>query len=103
MQQFLYRIQPTHLAMLSEGATEAEAESVGRHFAYLQVLLQRGTLLLAGRTSNSDASSFGIVFFVADSEDEARAIILDDPAVREGVMRAELFPYRVVLWSEVGL
>ena len=26
----------------------------------------------------------------------------DDPAVKHGVMRAELFPYRVALWSKSG-
>ena len=42
--------------------------------------------MLRRRTLNTDPSSFGIVIFRAASEDEARATMLADPAVREGVM-----------------
>ena len=95
--QFLYRIQPTRPAMLTEGPTPEEDAIVGQHFAYLQGLMAQGTLMLAGRTLNTDPSSFGIVIFFAGSEAEARAIMENDPAVRQGVMRAELFPYRIAL------
>lgn len=96
-QTYLYRIQPTRPAMLTEGSTPQESEIVGQHFAYLQKLTQQGTVLLAGRTLNTDVSSFGIVIFRAETEAEAQGIMQDDPAVAQGVMRAELFPYRVAL------
>ncbi len=102
-EQYLYRIQPTRLAMLTEGPTPAEAELVSRHFAYLQQLMEQGGLILAGRTLNSDETSFGIVVFLAGSEQEARQIMENDPAVREGVMRASLFPYRIALIREGNL
>ena len=38
----------------------------------------------------------------ADSEEEARAVMEGDPGVREGIFRARLFPYQVMLvgsWS----
>lgn len=54
---------------------------------------------MAGRTLNADETAFGIVVFRADSETSARQIMHDDPAVKLGVMHAELFPYRVALWS----
>ncbi len=95
--QFLYRVQTTRPEMLSEGPTEEEQESVGRHFRYLQGLTEEGTVLLAGRTLNTDPSSFGIVIFLASSEQEATSIMQADPAVAEGVMRAELFPYQASL------
>lgn len=98
--QFLYRIQPTRPAMLTDGATPEEAEIVSRHFARLQSLMEQGIVILAGRTLNTDPSSFGIVVFNAESEAAARAIMESDPAVSEGVMRAELFPYRVALIAE---
>lgn len=99
MKQFLYRIVPTRPAMLTEGRTENEARVVGEHFAYLKRLTDAGVVLMAGRTANDDASTFGIVVFLAESEDEAAKVMAEDPAVEQGVMRAELFPYRVALWS----
>jgi uncharacterized protein YciI len=100
MAQFLYRIQPTRAAMLPEGATEQEAATVSAHFNYLKTLMEQGVIILAGRTLNTDPTSFGIIVFNADSEEAARAIVDGDPAVSGGVMRAELFPYRVALIAE---
>lgn len=95
--QFLYRIQISRAAMLSDGPTPEEAEVVAQHAAYLEELAERGALILAGRTQTTDASSFGLVIFRAASEDAARRIVEEDPAVKRGVMRAELFPYRVAV------
>jgi uncharacterized protein len=101
MMQFLYRIRPTRANMLAEGPTEREAQVVGEHFAYLKALVEAGTVLMAGRTTQVDGT-WGIVIFVAPSEPAADALMRDDPAVREGVMTAELFPFRVALWSPRG-
>ena len=98
--QYLYRIQPTRPAMLTEGPTAEETAIVGAHFARLQDLAARGIVILAGRTLNTDESGFGVVIFNADSDEQAEAIMLADPAVRGGVMRATLFPYRVALIRE---
>jgi uncharacterized protein YciI len=86
--------------MLTEGPTEKESEVTSQHFAYLTGLLEKGVLILAGRTLNDDESTFGITILNAENKDIAQQIMRDDPAVREGVMRAELFPYRVALISE---
>jgi len=98
--QYLYRIEPTRAALLTEGPTREEAAAIDRHFAYLQDLTARGVVLLAGRTLNTDESSFGIVIFRAKSEADAERIVREDPAVSAGVMRSELFPYRIALVSE---
>ena len=100
--QFLYRIQPTRAEMLSEGATPEEAELVSQHFERLKRLMEQGVVILAGRTLNTDESSFGIVVFNAEGEDYARAIMESDPAISGGVFRAELFPYRVALIAEAN-
>ena len=86
--------------MLTEGPTPEEESVVGEHFAHLEDLTERGVLILAGRTLNTDESSFGIIIFRADSEEAARRIVADDPAVRGGVMRAELYPYRIALMED---
>jgi uncharacterized protein YciI len=98
--QYLYRIQPTRPAMLIDGPTPEEQRIVGEHFSYLQGLTERGIVVLAGRTLNTDESSFGIVIFNADSDEGANAVAECDPAVRQGVMRAQIFPYRIALISE---
>jgi uncharacterized protein YciI len=86
--------------MLSRGASEDEKRIVSEHFSYLQSLQQKGVLILAGRTQNTDPSSHGIVIFTAESDEQARKIMLEDPAVDKKVFRAELFPYRIALLSE---
>lgn len=95
--EFIYRIQPTRADMLSQGPTAAEEDLVGQHYEYLKGLLEKGQLILAGRTLNTDPTSFGIVIFRAESETAARQVMESDPAVSGGVMRAELFRYRVAL------
>ena len=98
--QYLYRIMPTRLEMLTEGPTQRESEITSQHFAYLKELVEEGVVILAGRTLNSDEKTFGITLLNAKNEDIARQIMQDDPAVREGVMNAELFPYRIALIAE---
>jgi uncharacterized protein YciI len=100
MPQYLYRIQPTRLAMLTDGGTPEEQATVGRHFAYLQQLMADGVLILAGRTLNADESTFGIAIFNAADDNAAQQILRDDPAIQGGVMRGEIFPYRVALIAE---
>jgi uncharacterized protein YciI len=99
MAEYLYRVQPARPAMLSEGPTAVEAAVVREHFAYLKRLSEDGIVILSGRTQTTDANSFGIVIFNADSDEAAEAIAENDPAVRDGVMRAEVFPYRIALFS----
>jgi uncharacterized protein YciI len=94
---YLYRIQPTRAGMLANGPTPEEVAIVSRHFAYLKQLHEEGVVVHAGRTLNADATSFGIVILRADSEDAARDLMNHDPAVKDHVMRAELFPYRIAL------
>lgn len=101
MPQYIYRIQPTRLAMLTDSTPE-EDRIVSEHFAYLKRLMEEGVLILAGRTLNTDERSFGIAIFNAADEATMQAITEGDPAVRAGVFRAEWFPYRVALIREAN-
>jgi len=99
---YMYTLQATRLAMRTEGPTEAEAAVVARHWAYLQNLINRGILIFAGRTLVTNEDGFASVVFRADSQEQARAILEEDPGVRGGIFRARLFPYQVMLigaWS----
>jgi len=97
--QFLYHIQPTRDGFLIESTSEEDA-IVDAHFNYLKALIQRGIVLMAGRTFHTDDTSHSLVVLAADSEGEARAITETDPAVKAGVFRAELFPFAVALASK---
>lgn len=97
MQHWLYLLKPTRLGMVTEGPTPEEAETVSRHFAYLEDLTEKGLMILMGRTQNNDESTFGICIFEAQDESAARNIMENDPAVAGGVMRATLYPYKIAL------
>jgi uncharacterized protein len=102
VKQFLYRIQPVRVAILVEGPTPSEAAIIGEHFKYLANLVEKGVGLLVGRTLTNDERTFGIVVFQAQSEAEALELMNGDPAVAKGLMKAELFPFNVLLWSSKG-
>ena len=89
--------------MLTDGSTPEEGAIVSQHFNYLKGLMEQGVVILAGRTLNTDDSSFGIIVFNAASDDDAQQIVDGDPAVRQGVMRATLFPYRVALIQQANV
>ena len=95
MKEYLYVLKPTRLEMLTSGPTPEEADVLSRHVAYLQDLLEKDVTILFGRTQNNDESTFGLVIFRAEYDETARRIMEKDPAVEGGIMRGELFPYRV--------
>jgi len=80
-------------------STPEEDRAVRAHFAHLQRLTSEGTVLLAGRTLNADATSFGIVLLEASSDDAAERLMQKYPAVQAGVFEAKVFPYCIALIS----
>ena len=95
--QYLYQLKLIPHLLDEANWTEKENEIVSRHFAKLQSYQQEGKLLLAGRTLTMDPDGFGLVILEVHSEDEAQQLMENDPAVKEGIMTAKLFPYRVAL------
>ena len=77
--------------------TERENKIIETHFNYLKNLTAQGKAVLVGRTAQLDEKTFGIVIFQASSTDEARAIMENDPAVKEKIMTAEFYPFHIVL------
>ena len=100
MSQWMYVLKVTRLAMLTEGSTPEEDEIVGRHYAYLSDMTEKGIMVLVGRTQTADENTFGIAIFEAEDESAARKIMENDPAVVGDVMRATLYPYRVALMRD---
>jgi len=91
--QFIYFIRP-HKENFAETMTEEEGNIMGTHFLYLQELLKSGKLILAGPETTG---KFGITIIETETEGEAREIMMNDPAVKSGIVAPELFPYRVSL------
>jgi uncharacterized protein YciI len=78
----------------AENATPVESAVIERHFEYLQKQEAEGRLILAGRIEDA---RFGIAVIEANNENEARQIMANDPAVKEGVFSGELLPFRLAL------
>ena len=97
MQEFLYKLQLVRGDMLQTGPTTQEQAVVAEHFAYLQDLTAKGHIILVGRTLTTDENTMGLAIFRAESEDEARQIMTEDPAVKKRIMTATLYPFKVVL------
>jgi uncharacterized protein len=91
--QFVYIIKPLKENFV-QTATEEENRIMGVHFMHLKDLLEKGILIMAGPETTG---KFGLCVIETDSEDEARKIMESDPAVVNGVVTAELYPYRVSL------
>ncbi len=77
-----------------ETMTEEEAEIMSKHFLYLKQKLSEGKLIIAGPVTTGD---FGLSVVETETEEEAREIMNNDPAVSSGIMTPTMYPYRVSL------
>lgn len=95
MNEYIYRLELIERLEKDENWTDEDNRIVNEHFDYLKNLLSQNRLILAGRTTNEN--KFGIVIFEAETNENAQDIMNNDPAVLNGIMTSELFPYRVAL------
>lgn len=96
-EQYAIVLKPVPRLLEAANWTEEDNQAVASHFQRLKAFTETGKVILAGRTLNEDATQFGLIIVEVGSEAEAREIMDQDPAVKAGVMTAELFPYRVAL------
>lgn len=92
---YLYVTRAAREEMLRHGPSHREAEIIQEHLRYLRDLAREKKLLLAGSTPTRSNAYFGIFILNTDNEDKALEIMLNDPAVREGVLTVELHPFSV--------
>lgn len=87
---------------LLETLTSEEQSTLIRHAAYIRDLTKTGDVVFAGPCTDQDAESPGpgIVIVEAATEDEARGIMENDPAVKAGLFIAELHPIRFSMLRE---
>ena len=95
--EFIYAFDPVRPELVTDpdAWTEEELRIAKAHFAYLKQATEEGIVLLAGRAQ--DGVGPAIVVFEADSEEEARRFMENDPFVAGGLMRASLHPFRAAL------
>jgi uncharacterized protein YciI len=94
MPEWLCIIRPPR-ATFAADMRDDERRVMQEHFAYLQGLLEAGSLLLAGPSPGEPA--FGVLVLVAESEDAAWELVRADPSVRSGLQTPELHPFRASL------
>lgn len=99
-QQFIYFLRPKRLEMLTKGPTAEEARVQMEHGNYLEGLAAQGVVMLAGRTTNNDETTVGVVIVHAADQAAAQGIMERDPFVKSGLMSATLFPFGVAYRAE---
>ncbi|XXM74073.1 YciI family protein [Lysinibacillus sphaericus] len=98
--EFIYVLKLIPHLFKEENWTAEDENIITDHFERLKTFRDRGTVILAGRTLNEEEHAFGIVVFKAEDEDEAEEFMREDPALKNGIMTGELYPYRVALLKE---
>jgi uncharacterized protein YciI len=97
LKQYIYVLHPAERLQQGGEWTDRDNAAVSAHFIRLQEATATGKVILAGKTDEPDAVTFGIVVFEAATDTEAQEFMDTDPAVVAGVMTAELHPYTVAL------
>ncbi len=97
MNEYIYKLRLIERLHHEDSWTDIDEEILQRHFDHLKKLTEKGTVVLAGRTTVEDAKSLGIVIFVAENDSAAEKIMNSDPAVAEGTMTAVLYPFTIAL------
>lgn len=94
MPHYLIRLSPAR-ADMPDGPTPEEAETVGRHFAYLKAAHEMGQLFMAGRTMIPPY--IGIAVFTAEDDSAAAEFLAGDPAIEAGVFIGEVQPFGLAI------
>ena len=79
--------------------TKNDEAIVGEHFQRLQKMKREGVVILAGRTLTalSSMEGMGLVIFYAHDEKEATGFMMNDPAVKNNIMKANVHPYSIAI------
>ncbi|MGM0838224.1 MAG: YciI family protein [Bacillota bacterium] len=100
MNTYIYVLRLPERLYEAANWTEEEGNIVSAHFQYLKENVEKGVVILAGRTDQTDSTGFGIVIFQAENEEAAEHFKNHDPAVQQGVMTVVLSRYRLALLNE---
>ena len=91
LQHFVYQIRPARPGF-AQGMTPEERAAMTAHGEYLARLLAEGKLVIAGPCLDF---AFGLAVLETETEEEARRVMENDPAVVSGVMHTEFHPFKL--------
>ncbi len=91
--ELAYVVRPAFDRAFLTRATQDEREVVREHGDWLQARYAEGRVVFAGRCYDGP---FGLVVLDAGNEEEARRLMGQDPSIRAGVQRADLYPFHYV-------
>lgn len=94
MQQFICYLEPCR-PDLPESLSSEESAAIEAHFKYYQKLLDKGSLIIAGRTH--EPPYFGILVLEAPTKEDAISIAAQDPAINRGVLKARVQSFQTAL------
>lgn len=79
--------------------TQVDQAIVGEHFQRLIAKKNEGVIVLAGRTDlpTDSPDMMGLVIFYAKDEKEALQFMMNDPAVKNNIMKAKVYPYGIAV------
>ena len=97
MREYIYVLKIIPRLHDEKNWSEEDRDIVGQHFFRLKKYCEEGKVILAGKTDRVDEKGFGIVIFKEENDEKAEGFKNDDPAVKFGIMTAEVFPYRIAL------
>ena len=95
MKTFFIRIIPPR-PTFDKDASPAEQALMNVHFVYWKDLFDKGVCVFGGPVFDPKGV-YGVLAVEAASEDEARALAAADPAVKAGLIHAEVAEMRAVL------
>lgn len=95
--QFIYILRLVPRLHSDAAWTKDDEAAIARHLTRFKRAIEKGELILAGRTLEPGEKTFGIAVFEAMDEAAARSFMESDPAVVAGLMTAELHPFAVAL------
>lgn len=100
--RYLYVLRLVDRYQKEDNWNDETNQIVSSHFDYLKRLTEARQVILAGRTDTSveNPDGFGIAVFEATDDEEAERIMQNDPAVKQGVMKAILYPFSLPLLRE---
>ena len=79
--------------------TKNDEAIVEEHFLRLLKMKNEGVVILAGRTLTelNNTEGMGLVIFYANNEKEAAGFMMNDPAVKNNIMKANVYPYSIAI------
>jgi uncharacterized protein YciI len=95
--EFAYLVRPAFDRRFLAEASEHQRGIVEEHAAWLHARYAEGRVRFAGRCFDGP---FGLVVLDAESEEEARELMQQDPSVRSAAQSPEFYPFNIFLARE---